>query len=144
MLPEQWILFVEDDSKDAHLVMNALINHPALSRMAFVKTARAALDYLFRRGDYAPHFRNPTVAVVDLHMPDMDGLELIKNIRATSEFALLPIVVFASSRSPSDMRACYQAGANGYVYKPLGYQEFNLAVRGIVSFWAGFNESSNA
>ena len=78
--------------------------------------------------------------VIDLKMPKMDGLELVKRIRAEEQLKLIPIVVFSSSRAESDLLESYQKGINAYVVKPLGFQEFMDAVRGLAIFWASINE----
>ncbi|MEO8427834.1 MAG: response regulator, partial [Verrucomicrobiota bacterium] len=138
MNPEaRMILFVEDDSKDAELALAALVKYNSASRVEFVRDGEEALDYLLSRGKFKTRSGgSPAVVVVDLKMPKMDGLELVKRIRAEEQLILLPIVVFSSSRAESDLIECYRCGVNAYVVKPLGFQEFMEAVKGLASFWA--------
>ena len=135
------ILFVEDDSKDADLALAALVKYNSAARVAFVRDGEEALDYLHCRGKYKMRLgSSPAVVVIDLKMPKMDGLELVKRIRAEEQLKLIPIVVFSSSRAESDLIECYQTGVNAYVVKPLVFQEFMEVVKGLAIFWASINE----
>ena len=142
MNPEaRMILFVEDDSKDAELALAALVKYNSAARVAFVRDGEEALDYLHYRGKFKTRSGGtPGVVVIDLKMPKMDGLELVERIRAEEKLKLIPIVVFSSSRAESDLTECYQNGINAYVVKPLGFQEFMDAVRGLATFWASIND----
>ena len=142
MNPEaRMILFVEDDSKDAELALAALVKYNSAARVAFVRDGEEALDYLHCRGKFKTRSGDaPAVVVIDLKMPKMDGLELVKRIRAEEQLKLIPIVVFSSSRAESDLIECYQNGVNAYVVKPLGFQEFMDAIKGLATFWASINE----
>ena len=135
------ILFVEDDSKDADLALAALVKYNSASRVEFVRDGEEALDYLHCHGKFKTRSSGPpAVVVIDLKMPKMDGLELVKRIRAETQFKSIPIVVFSSSRAESDLTECYQNGVNAYVVKPLGFHEFMDAVKGLANFWASINE----
>jgi CheY-like chemotaxis protein len=106
-----------------------------------VRNGEEALDYLHYRGKFKARSTDlPAVVVIDLKMPKMDGLELVKRIRADDQLKLIPIVVFSSSRAESDLVECYQNGVNAYVVKPLGFHEFMDAVKGLANFWASLNE----
>src|SRR5712675_296331 len=110
------ILFVEDDSKDADLALAALVKYNSASRVEFVRDGEEALDYLHCHGKFKTRSSGvPAVVVIDLKMPKMDGLELVKRIRAETQFKLIPIVVFSSSRAESDLIESYQNGVNAYV-----------------------------
>jgi CheY-like chemotaxis protein len=117
------------------------VKYNSAARVAFVRDGEEALDYLHYRGKFKTRSGGtPGVVVIDLKMPKMDGLELVKRIRAEEKLKLIPIVVFSSSRAESDLVECYQSGINAYVVKPLGFQEFMDAVRGLATFWASINE----
>src|SRR6266508_1028647 len=105
------ILFVEDDSKDADLALAALVKYNSAARVAFVRDGEEALDYLHCDGKFKTRSGGiPAVIVIDLKMPKIDGLELVKRMRAEQQFKLVPIVVFSSSRAESDLIGCYQNG----------------------------------
>ena len=142
MIPKaRMILFVEDDSKDADLALAALVKFNSASRVEFVRDGEEALDYLHCRGKFKTRSSGaPAVVVIDLKMPKMGGLELVKRIRAEEQLKLIPIVVFSSSRAESDLIECYQNGVNAYVVKPLGFHEFMDAVKALAIFWASINE----
>jgi CheY-like chemotaxis protein len=135
------ILFVEDDSKDADLALAALVKYNSAARVAFVRDGEEALDYLHCRGKFKTLSSGaPAVVVVDLKMPKMGGLELVKRIRSEAQLKLIPIVMFSSSRAESDVLECYRSGVNAYVVKPLGFHDFMDAVKGLAIFWASINE----
>jgi len=142
MIPKaRMILFVEDDSKDADLALAALVKFNSASRVEFVRDGEEALDYLHCRGKFKTRSSGaPAVVVIDLKMPKMGGLELVKRIRAEEQLKLIPIVVFSSSRAESDLTECYKNGVNAYVVKPLGFHEFMEAVKQLAVFWAAINE----
>ena len=140
-LKARMILFVEDDSKDAELALAALVKYNSASRVEFVRDGEEALDFLHYQGKFKTRSSGPpAVVVIDLKMPKMDGLELVRRIRSEKQFRLIPIVVFSSSRAESDLIESYQNGVNAYVVKPLGFHEFMNAVKGLAIFWASINE----
>jgi len=142
MNPEpRTILLVEDDARDAELTLAALIEFNSVSHVAVVPDGEQALDYLRRRGKFETRpAGNPAVVLLDLKLPKVSGLEVLKRMRADPELKTIPVVIFSSSRAESDLIECYREGANGYVVKPLDFFEFMKVIKGLASFWAVINE----
>ena len=100
-----------------------------------------ALDYLYYRGEYAQRNReNPAVLLLDLKLPKIDGLEVLKQIKSDENLKLIPVVVLTSSREEKDMVASYKLGVNAYVVKPVDFHEFVNAIKELGAFWAVINE----
>lgn len=127
------LLLVEDDPDDAALFTAALAAPDALE-LAVAQDGQQALDLLLGAEPA------PDLVVLDLQLPRVTGLEVLKRMRATDKLKLLPVVIFSSSREPSDRHACYEASANSYLRKPVGAEEFERAVRSIESYWLSLNE----
>lgn len=135
------LLLVEDSDRDAELTADALSGASLLNEIERVRDGVEALDYLNRRGPFARRAEgNPCLVLLDLKMPRIDGLEVLRSIRATPELALIPVVVMTSSREEQDLLRSYQLGANGYVVKPVEFAAFAEAVRQTGIFWALVNE----
>jgi len=122
------ILFVENDAKDRDLITLVLHHDEArgLYRTAFVREGPEALAYLHQKNE------GLAAVVIDLKMSKMSGLELLKNIR---QFSRIPIVMLSSINAQTDVDACYESGANGYVVKPIDFRQFELALQTIALFW---------
>jgi len=142
MNPEpRTILLVEDDAREAELTLAALIEFNSVSRVAVVSDGEQALDYLRRRGKFETRpAGNPAVVLLDLKLPKVSGLEVLKRMRADPELKTIPVIIFSSSRAESDLIEGYREGANGYVVKPLDFFAFMKAVKGLATFWAIINE----
>jgi CheY-like chemotaxis protein len=135
------ILLVEDDPKDVELTLAALDEHNLANRVAVVCDGAEALDYLYRRGKYKMRGgTNPVLVLLDLKMPKVNGLEVLKNIKADEYLKIIPVVVLSSSRETSDLVECYRHGVNAYVVKPVDFAEFMKAVKQLGIFWAAINE----
>ena len=135
------ILLAEDNPNDVELTLSALHSLHLANEITVVKDGAEALDYLHRRGAFAGRADTPpSVVLLDLKMPRVDGLEVLKQIRATSELRAIPIVILTSSREESDLVKGYQLGANGYVVKPVDFHDFITAVSRLGVFWALLNE----
>jgi len=135
------ILLVEDDAKDVDLTLNALAEYNLANEVVVVHDGEEALDYLNRRGNF--HTRpsqNPAVLLLDLKLPKVDGLEVLREIRSDERLKLIPVVVLTSSREDRDMVASYKLGVNAYVVKPVDFHEFVNAVKELGVFWAVINE----
>lgn len=135
------ILLAEDDPRDAELTLAALEEYRVANKVVTVSDGAEALDYLYCRGKY--HNRangNPILVLLDLKMPKLNGLEVLKAIRADEELKLIPVVVLSSSREAPDMIGCYQNGVNAYVVKPVDFGDFMKAVKQLGIFWALVNE----
>ena len=135
------ILLVEDDPKDIDLTLAALAEYNLANEVIVVRDGVEALDYLHARGNYRSRAReNPAVVLLDLKLPKVDGLEVLREIRSDERLKLIPVVVLTSSREDRDMVASYKLGVNAYVVKPVDFHEFVNAVKELGVFWAVINE----
>jgi CheY-like chemotaxis protein len=141
MKPIRRILLAEDDPNDAELTLNALTEHHLANGVDHVRDGAEALDYLFRRGKYATRpMAPPAVVLLDIKMPKIDGMEVLRQIRAAPDLALLPVVILTSSREERDLLHSYRLGVNAYVVKPVDFEAFANAIRDLGMFWAVVNE----
>lgn len=135
------ILLVEDDLRDVELTLSALEEHHLANKVFVVPDGAAALDYLFRRGNYRHRVPgNPVVVMLDNKMPKVSGLEVLKVMKAEEQLKLIPVVVLTSSRETPDLIEFYKYGVNAYVVKPVDFAEFMKAVKLLGVFWAAVNE----
>ena len=135
------ILLAEDSNRDAELTLDALAQHNLANEVMRVRDGAEALDYLYRRGQFAGRANgNPAVVLLDLKMPRVDGLEVLRQIRNDPQLKLIPVVVMTSSREEQDLLKSYQLGVNAYVVKPVNFAEFVDAVKQVGAFWAVVNE----
>jgi CheY-like chemotaxis protein len=135
------ILLVEDNPHDAELTLEALAEHHLANDVDRVKDGEEALDYLYRRGPYANR-GNGSLAVIllDLKLPKVDGLEVLRIIKSDENLKFTPVVVLTSSREERDMIESYRLGVNAYVVKPVNFCDFMNAVKELGAFWAIVNE----
>ena len=139
------ILLVEDNPTDAELALRALKKHNLANNVEWVKDGAAALDFLFRRGDYALRKNaTPQVVLLDLRLPKVDGLEVLKQMRANEHTRLIPVVVMTSSGEERDIVASYQLGANSFISKPVAFEEFVKTVGDLGSYWMQVNKVASA
>lgn len=135
------ILLVEDNANDAELTLEALSEHNLANEVDRVTDGAEALDYLYQRGAFAGREDgNLAVILLDLKLPKVDGLEVLRAIKADDKLRYLPVVVLTSSREESDLVESYRLGVNAYVVKPVNFSEFIKAVREVGAFWAIVNE----
>jgi CheY-like chemotaxis protein len=135
------ILLVEDDRRDVELTLAALEENNLANQVFVVHDGAEALDYLYRRGPFQTREGgNPVAVLLDLKMPKVNGLEVLKIIKADKNLKMIPIVVLTSSREAPDVIECYQHGVNAYVVKPVDFSEFMKAVKQLGIFWAAVNE----
>lgn len=135
------ILLAEDNPNDAELALCALDEHGLAAQVMVVRDGAEALDYLRRAGPFAGRQAgHPVVAFLDLKMPRVDGLSLLRQMKADPELRTIPVVMLTSSREETDLVQSYQAGVNAYVVKPVDFQEFLATVRDLGRFWAHLNE----
>lgn len=135
------ILLVEDDPKDIDLTLAALGEYKLANEVIVVRDGAEALDYLHTKGNYRSRAReNPAVVLLDLKLPKVDGLEVLREIRSDERLKHIPVVVLTSSREDRDMVASYKLGVNAYVVKPVDFHEFVNAVKELGVFWAMINE----
>jgi DNA-binding response OmpR family regulator len=135
------ILMVEDDPKDVELTLTALEEYNLANEVIVTRDGEQALDYLYCRGEYKTRSSgNPAVMLLDLKLPKVDGLEVLKQIKSDGELRMLPVVVLTSSKEEKDMVASYKLGVNAYVVKPVDFHEFVNAIKELGVFWAIINE----
>jgi len=135
------ILLAEDDLKDVELTINALNEHNLANDILVVRDGAEALDYLYRRGAFAQEpDGNPIVILLDLKMPKVDGIQVLRQIKSDKNLQTIPVVILTSSRESQDLQTCYQLGVNAYVVKPVKFSDFVEAVKEIGVFWALINE----
>lgn len=135
------ILIVDDSPRDTELAIHALETYHLANEVLSLRDGAEALDYLYRRGPFADRpDGNPAVILLDLKMPRVDGLDVLRQIKSDAELKLIPVVVMTSSREEQDLVDSYQLGINAYVVKPVKFHEFVEAVRQVGAFWALLNE----
>lgn len=135
------ILLVEDSLNDAEMTMAALQENNVINDVVHVRDGAEALDYLYCRGDFAGEANgHPAFVLLDLKMPKVDGLEVLRQMKADERLRLIPVIMLTSSREEGDMIKSYKLGVNSYVVKPVGFGEFVEAVRALGAFWAVVNE----
>ena len=135
------ILLVEDDARDLELTLIALERSQLANDVVIVRDGAQALDYLKREGDYAGRSEgNPAVVLLDLKLPKVNGLEVLKIVRATPALRSVPVVMLTSSHEESDVLTSYELGVNAYVVKPVDFKQFVSAIADLGIFWAVLNE----
>src|ERR1700740_301382 len=135
------ILRVEDDPKDVELTLAALEDYNLANEVVVARDGAQALDYLYFRGEYVSRSsENPAVMLLDLKLPKVDGLEVLRQVKSDPKLKWLPVVVLTSSKEEKDMVASYKLGVNAYVVKPVDFHEFVNAIKELGAFWAVINE----
>lgn len=135
------ILLVEDSPGDAELALHALAEHNLENEVLHLHDGAQALDYLFRRGEFSDRAEgNPAVVLLDLKMPKVDGLEVLRQIKGEPGLSTTPVVILTSSREKRDLEAAYRLGVNAYVVKPMNFENFMGALKQVGAFWAIVNE----
>jgi two-component system, response regulator len=141
-MTDRVILLVEDNPNDEELTLRALRKSQILNRVVVVRDGAEALDYLFMRGAHAnrPAAEIPQVILLDLKLPKLDGLEVLREIRNDERTKLLPVVVLTSSLEDRDLIQSYGLGANSYVRKPVDFNQFVDAVKQLGLYWLVINQ----
>jgi CheY-like chemotaxis protein len=135
------ILLVEDNPNDLELTLIALSKSQLANEVVVVRDGAEALDYLKRQGEFAGRtVGNPAVILLDLKLPKVDGLEVLKEIRQTDNLKPVPVVMLTSSKEEQDLVRSYELGVNAYVVKPVDFAEFVRAIADLGIFWAVLNE----
>lgn len=136
------ILLVEDNPDDVELTMMALNENKIANRIDVVTDGAEALDYLFCTGKYEGRDKDemPAVILLDLRLPKLDGLEVLKRIREDKSTKLIPVVILTSSKEDQDLINGYESGANSYIQKPVDFKQFAEAIRTMGLYWLVINE----
>lgn len=136
------IMLVEDNPQDLELAMLALREASPLSRIHVARDGAEALDFIFCEGPYAARQITdaPRVILLDLKLPKIDGLEVLKRLKGDARTKLIPVVVLTSSKEQRDVVESYQLGVNSYIVKPVNFERFNEAVRNLGTYWQMLNQ----
>ena len=136
------ILLAEDNPKDIELTLEAFEDNKIANEVVVARDGAEALDYLYCRGKSEGRAEgDPVVVLLDVKMTKVNGLEVLKQIRADPYFKHLPVVMVTASREEQDLVKSYELGVNAYVVKPVGFQEFTDAIKQIGAFWGVLNET---
>ena len=142
-LNEVAVLLVEDNPSDAELTLRALRKRNLANRLFHAKDGAEALDFLFAQGAFI-HRRienGPKVVLLDLKLPKIDGIEVLRRIKSDERTKKIPVVGMTSSREDRDLATCYDYGVNGYVVKPVEFEDFSRAVSDLGFYWLLLNET---
>jgi DNA-binding response OmpR family regulator len=135
------ILLVEDDPRDVELILESLGDYNLANEVVVVRDGEEALDFLYYREAFKARSNgNPAVVLLDLKLPKVNGMEVLRQIRSDEKLKMMPVVILTSSREEKDWVESYKLGVNAYVVKPVDFQEFVKAVKDVGAFWAVVNE----
>jgi two-component system, response regulator len=136
------ILLVEDDPRDARMTVRELQKASIPPHVDVVQDGEEALDYLFCRGVYSERSLDhpPQLILLDLKLPKVDGLQVLREIKSRAETRPIPVVALTSSREEKDMVTCYQLGVNSYIQKPVDFEQFRETIKAIGLYWTKLNE----
>ncbi|MES2978677.1 MAG: response regulator [Pseudomonadota bacterium] len=142
-MSEKHILIVEDNSDHLELTVLTLQEHGVSAGIVVARDGAEALNYLWGQGPYSERDTQdqPAFIMLDMKLPKLSGLDVLRSVRSNPLTALVPVVMLTSSSERSDMVACYQSGANGFVRKPVDFGEFTEKLNRLQAFWLGANES---
>ena len=142
MTPEVEILLVEDSASDAEMTIRALKKNNLANKLLHVPDGAEALDFLFAEGKYVGRQieNKPKVILLDLKMPKVSGIEVLRKIKSDARTKKIPVVVLTSSKEDPDIQECYDLGVNSYVVKPLSFDEFSKAVSNLGLYWMIINQ----
>jgi CheY-like chemotaxis protein len=135
------ILIVDDSPKDVELTIAALAENNLANEVVVAEDGVEALEYLYKSGEFAAYEGgNPAVILLDIKMPRMDGIEVLKHIRSDPNFKLIPVIMLTSSREERDLVESYKLGANSYVVKPVDILQFINAIKLLGQYWVVINQ----
>ena len=137
----KYILLVEDNKDDEELTLRAFRKNQILNEIKVVRDGAEALDFLFARGAHAQRESDlPEIVLLDLNLPKIGGIEVLRQIRANEGTKILPVIVLTSSKQDRDLLASYHSGANSYVVKPIDFGQFSEAIQQLGLYWLVLNE----
>ncbi len=135
------ILLIEDNPDHTQLILRSFQDHRVANQVRCVSDGRAALDYLFRRGDYADPEKSPRphLILLDLRLPRVDGLQVLREIKIDDKLRRIPVVVLTTSEAESDVARAYEFHANSYLVKPMDFEKFTQLMDELGFYWLGWN-----
>lgn len=134
------ILIVEDNPNDLELTMRILKKHNLANRIEVVRDGAEALEFVFRTGAYTDRDSNPSVILLDIKLPKVDGLEVLRQIKSDERTKTIPVVLLTSSREERDIIQGYKLGTNSYIVKPVDFEQFVESIRQLGMYWMVLNE----
>ena len=137
------VLLIEDNASDAEMTLRVLRKNGLASLVKHVRDGSEGLDFLFSEGEYAVNKQCPNVKLIllDLKMSKVNGKEVLLRVKTDERTRTIPVVVFTSSREDADIKACYDLGTNGFVVKPVAFDDFHKVISDLGLFWLNINES---
>ena len=138
------ILLIEDNPNDAEMTIRALRKHNIANKVTHLKDGAEGLDFIFGTGNYKDRNidNKPKVILLDLKMPKVDGIEVLRRVKSDKRTKTIPVVVLTSSKEDPDVRACYELGVNSYIVKPVGFENFTNAISELGLYWLLLNHSA--
>jgi len=139
------ILFIEDNPHEAELTIRGLKKHNLVNKLKHIDDGAEALDFIFSRGVYTDRENspNPKLIILDLKLPKVDGLEILRQLKADEKTRVIPVVVLTSSQEEKDVVESYRLGVNSYIVKPVNFESFGKAVADLGLYWVILNHSTN-
>lgn len=139
----KYILLVEDNPDDEALTLRAFKKNNIMNDIVVVRDGQEALDFLFSEGEYSGRVEknNPQVILLDINLPKIDGLEVLRQLRAKEHTSLIPVVIMTTSDEQEDIITSYKLGANSYVRKPIEFENFMSAIKQLGMYWLVLNET---
>lgn len=136
------ILLVEDNASDAELTIRALEKNNLVNHLIHLKNGAEAIDFIFGNGKYSARNRTklPRVVLLDLKMPKLDGIDVLKKLKSVESTKKIPVVILTSSKEDPDVQKCYELGANSYIIKPVQFDAFLKAVTDLGLYWMLLNQ----
>jgi len=140
------ILFIEDNPHEAELTIRGLRKHNLVNKLKHIDDGEEALDFIFSRGTYSSRENspNPRLIILDLKLPKIDGLEILRQLKADERTRIIPVVVLTSSQEEKDVIESYRLGVNSYIVKPVNFESFGKAVADLGLYWVILNHSPNS
>lgn len=133
------ILLVEDNPYEAELAIRGLKKHNFANNLHHIDDGAEALDFIFGRGKYVDHTETPKLILLDIKLPRIDGIEILRQIKSNEKTRSIPVVVLTSSKENQDVKACYELGVNSYIVKPVDFDSFAKAVAELGMYWMLLN-----
>lgn len=136
------IILAEDNTSDAEMAIRVLRKKGVTDRILHVEDGEELLHYVWGKGKYSERntAEKPKLIILDLKMPKVNGLDVLKEIKSQDEWKIIPVVLLSSSKEQTDIQTCYRLGVNSYVVKPLDYEKYVLAVTDIAQYWLTTNQ----